>query len=94
VDSDSRTPSTAQIGHAIITTDISTSGGTAGSPLIELLTGRVIGMSYAGQWQGERGKFAYADPIPRPALDLIATRAQGEAEPGVAPKTGNEIQLR
>lgn len=62
------------------TTDISTSAGTGGGPLVDLTTGNVIGMSYAGAWQGERGKFAYAEVIPRAALDIIARRQRGEPD--------------
>ncbi len=75
--------------HLVITTDISTTAGTGGSPLIELKSGRVIGVSYAGRSQGERGKFAYADPIPRAALDVIARRTRGEAEPDGAALPAN-----
>ena len=64
---------------AVFTTDISTSGGTGGAPLIELNTGRVIGVNFAGVWKGERGKFAYAELIPKGALDVILRRLSGEA---------------
>lgn len=71
---------------AVFTNDISTSSGTSGAPLMELATGRVLGMSYAGQWKGERGKFAYAESIPRDALDVIGRRLRGEPEPPVEPQ--------
>jgi Trypsin-like peptidase domain len=45
----------------VFTIDMSTTGGTAGAPLMDLTTGRVIGMNFAGVWKGERGKFAYAE---------------------------------
>ena len=64
----------------IFTTDISTSGGTAGGPLVNLTSGAVMGMSFAGIWKGERGKFAYAEPIPKAALDLIGRRSRREPE--------------
>ena len=51
-------------------------------PLVDLMTGKVIGMSYAGSWRGERGKFAYAEPIPAAALKLLTQRIQSDAEPG------------
>jgi len=44
-------------------TDISTTGGTAGGPLVDLISGKVIGVHYAGKWQGERGKFEYTLPV-------------------------------
>lgn len=69
-----------QLVPAVITSDISTSGGTGGGPLIDMSTGRVIGMSYGGLWKGERGKFAYAEPIPKKAVDIILRRLRGETE--------------
>jgi hypothetical protein len=65
--------------NQVITTDISTSGGTAGGPLIDLLTGKVIGLSYAGVWKGERGKFAYAQPISVSILGVIERYLRGQA---------------
>jgi Trypsin-like peptidase domain len=64
-------------GNTVFTTDISTTSGAGGGPLIDLKTGKVIGVSYADVWKGERGKFAYADPIPRAALDIISQRTRG-----------------
>ncbi|EJE48779.1 hypothetical protein PMI14_06780 [Acidovorax sp. CF316] len=61
----------------LFTTDISTSGGTGGAPLIDLATGRVIGISSRGIWKGSRGKFSYADPTPKAALDVIQRRKSG-----------------
>lgn len=61
-----------------ITSDISTLGGTAGSPLADLSTGKVIGMSFAGQWKDDRGKFSYSEVIPTAALDIIAGKAGRE----------------
>jgi hypothetical protein len=63
----------------LITTDISTSGGAGGGPLVDLATGKVIAVSYAGVWQGEKGKFAYAQTPPKEALDLINKRLLGQA---------------
>lgn len=57
-----------------ITTDISTTSGSAGGPLIDLETGRVLGLHHSGQWKDdESGKFAWADliadiPIPSDVL--------------------------
>jgi S1-C subfamily serine protease len=65
---------------AVFTTDISTSGGTAGAPLIDLTTGQVIGMSFGGLWKGERGKFSYAESIPKGALASIERRVRGEPD--------------
>jgi hypothetical protein len=76
-----------QSAPTVITSDMSTTGGTAGAPLIELSTGRVIGMSYAGRWQGERGKFAYAESIPKSAVDVIVRRLRGEPDMPTTPTT-------
>ncbi|WP_226575497.1 DNA/RNA non-specific endonuclease [Acuticoccus sediminis] len=47
-----------------ITVDASTSGGTAGAPLIDLRTGRLAGVNFGGAWQNIKdGKFAYSIPI-------------------------------
>ena len=61
-------------GQLTFTSDISTSSGTSGSPFVELATGKVIGMSFAGEWKGERGKFAYAEALPKAALEIVARR--------------------
>ncbi|MBB5048046.1 hypothetical protein HNR60_002807 [Rhodopseudomonas rhenobacensis] len=75
--------------HALYTTDISTTGGVGGGPLLDLATGKVIGVSYSGIWQGARGKFAYAETIPPAALALIGRRNRGEPdEAPTAPATG------
>jgi hypothetical protein len=76
----------------VFTSDISTSGGTGGGPLIELSTGRVIGMSYAGLWKGERGKFAYAESIPKGAVDVINRRLRGEPDITSEPTEGRAPQ--
>jgi hypothetical protein len=73
---------------AVFTNDISTSGGTGGAPLMELTTGWVIGMNFAAQWKGERGKFAYAEPIPTGVLDVIGRRLRGEADKPREPTQG------
>ncbi len=70
-----------------LTTDISTAGGTGGAPLIDLASGKVIGVHYAGLWQGERGKFEYAQPIPADVLALVA-RANGHPS-AAAPAAAN-----
>ena len=62
----------------VFTSDISTIEGTGGGPLIELTTGRILGMSFAGFWKGERGKFAYAVPIPKGAFQVIKRSLRGE----------------
>jgi len=54
------------------TTDLSSASGSGGSPLIDVMTGKVIGVHYAGIWQGERGKFSYAQAVPAAALAIIA----------------------
>ena len=65
---------------AMFTTDMSTTRGTAGGPLVDLSTGAVIGVSHGGQWHGERGKFAYAEPITAAALGLVDRRVHGERD--------------
>jgi hypothetical protein len=74
-------------GPSVFTTDISTAGGTGGGPLVDLLAGGVLGVSYAGQWRGERGKFAYARRIPDAAVELIGRRLRGEA---ITPEKGGK----
>ncbi|HLG54369.1 MAG TPA: trypsin-like peptidase domain-containing protein [Vicinamibacterales bacterium] len=64
----------------VFTTDISTSGGTGGGPLVDLTTGAVLGMSYAGMWQGERGKFAYAEAFPDAVLQVIGRTSSGQSD--------------
>jgi hypothetical protein len=76
------------------TDDASTSGGTGGAPLIDLATGRVLGMSYAGLWKGERGKFAYAESIPEGALDIIGRRVRGEPDTQEEVRTGRSKGAR
>jgi hypothetical protein len=68
-------------GRLAITSDISTTGGTSGGPLVDLTTGKVIGVSFAGQWKGQRGKFAYAEPISGDAMAIIESRSRGEKAP-------------
>lgn len=51
--------------------DISTATGVAGAPLIDLATGRALAMHYGGLWTGERGKFAYAQILPKTLLEQI-----------------------
>ena len=65
---------------ATFTTDISTTVGTGGGPLVDLSAGLVIGVSYGGEWRGERGKFANANPLPAGAIDLIRQRTHGQAD--------------
>jgi S1-C subfamily serine protease len=75
------------------TTDISTSGGTGGGPFVDLMTGTVLGVSYGGIWRGERGKFAYARPIPAPAFEVISRRLRGDPdEPSSTKGTSTETQ--
>lgn len=56
------------------TSDISTTNGTSGAPLIDFATGEVLGVSLAGRWQGERGKFSYSSPIPKEVREMINRR--------------------
>ena len=58
---DPRPPPTAPV----FKTDISTLGGTGGGPLVELVSGRVIGVHFAGEWDNEKGKFSSSELITR-----------------------------
>jgi len=60
------------------TSDMSTTAGTGGGPLVDLSSGEALGVSLAGVWKGERGKFALAQPIPARILEKIAGRNRGE----------------
>ena len=60
-------------GPAYRATDVSSVSGTAGGPLADLTTGKTIGMNFAGEWREDKGKFAYAEVIPKDALDIIRT---------------------
>lgn len=61
-----RTPTQEQ--SVRLVSDISTTAGVSGAPIVELATGKVIGVSFAGQWTDEQGKFAIAQTIPEGAL--------------------------
>ena len=56
------------------TSDISTTGGTSGGALSDLATGAVLGVSLAGEWRGERGKFSFSSPIPEEVRQMINRR--------------------
>lgn len=44
-----------------IIVDASTSGGTGGAPLIDLVSGMLVGVNFAGHWESlKEGKFAYS----------------------------------
>jgi hypothetical protein len=68
-------------GPAYLTTDVSSMSGTAGGPLADLTTGKIIGMNFAGEWREDKGKFAYAEVIPKDALDIITGRADPAQTP-------------
>ena len=71
---DLRGPTTLESGQPragqvrVITSDLSTTGGTSGGPLVDLRTGRVLGVHFAGQWEDKKGKFAHASSI----ADILA----------------------
>lgn len=55
---------TSLLSGGAIVVDASTSGGTGGAPLIDLHSGRLVGINIGGQWQTMRdGKFAYVRPM-------------------------------
>jgi hypothetical protein len=62
----------------LYTSDISTTGGTSGGALIDLSSGVVLAISFAGEWAGGRGKFAYALEIPKEVRHMIDRRISGE----------------
>jgi hypothetical protein len=64
-----RAPAEAQ--PAKLVSDISTTSGVSGAPLVELATGKVVGVSFAGQWTDARGKFAISQIIPDGALKYL-----------------------
>lgn len=68
---------------ATLITDINTSGGTAGAPLVDLVTGRVVGVHIGGRWDEKKGKFTFAEVI-TPALvaKLQAALAPTQPAPG------------
>lgn len=66
----------------VITSDLSTTAGTAGWPLVDLRTGEAIGLHFAGRWQGgDSGKFAHAyslaDILALPTLPPAVREALG-----------------
>jgi hypothetical protein len=68
----------------LFTSDLSATAGTAGGPLMDLETSKVIGVHSLGRWYPTRGMFSFAEPIRRGALDIINQRIRGDA----APQTG------
>ncbi len=69
--------------------DISTTLGTAGGPLVNMQSGEVLGMSSSGEWRGERGKFAFSPAIPKSVRDIIDLRL-GKAEAATEAPGGNQ----
>lgn len=75
--------------NAMITTDITTAPGTGGGPLVDLVSGRVIGVHLGGRWDDNRGKFTFAEII-TPALiaelqsvhEPLPTFSDDSAQPG------------
>lgn len=57
--------SDGRVDSSMFTSDISTTGGTAGGPIIDLSTGKVLGVSFGGAWRGEGEIFVRADDPPR-----------------------------
>ncbi len=51
-------------GENAIIVDASTTGGTGGGPLIDLASGELVGVHFAGSWQDiGQGKFGYSAPL-------------------------------
>ncbi|MCC2958831.1 hypothetical protein LK540_00065 [Massilia sp. IC2-278] len=79
---DPRPPPTAPV----FKTDISTLGGTGGGPLVELVSGRVIGVHFAGEWDNEKGKFSSSELITPELVKAIAEALKPAPDgPGVQP---------
>lgn len=60
-------PSSSNRKISEITSDMSTTAGTAGGPLVDLQTGRVLGIHYGGEWiknPEKPGKFSYSEVFP------------------------------
>ena len=57
--------------------DASTLGGMAGAPLVNLHTGNVLGIHFAGRWQAGGGKLNYASEPTKEIRDLIGGRLDG-----------------
>lgn len=45
-------------------------------------------MTFAGLWKGDRGEFAYAESIPKAALEIVGRRLRGEPDEGPKPTPG------
>lgn len=71
------------------TSDISTTAGTSGGALSDLATGAILGVSLAGEWRGERGKFSFSSPIPGKVRHMINRRL---AELPIVAKEKEETQ--
>ena len=81
---DPRPPPTAPV----FKTDISTLGGTGGGPLVELVSGRVIGVHFAGEWDNEKGKFSSSELITPELVQAIVEALNPASDgPGVQPAT-------
>jgi hypothetical protein len=63
----------------IFATDVSTTSGTGGGPIIDLATDEVVGVHYGGLWRGERGKMAYGLPLSKSILDYIHPAAKPDS---------------
>lgn len=69
-------------GAARITLDINSTAGTAGAPIIDLTTGRVIAVHLAGLWDEKKGKFAFAEII---SPEVVAAIQNALAPPPETP---------
>ena len=70
----------------VFTTDISTLGGTGGGPLVDLVSGRVIGVHFAGEWIDEKGKFSSSELITPELVKTIEEALKPAPDgPGVQP---------
>lgn len=68
----------------VFSTDISTLAGTGGAPLVDLVSGRVIGLHFAGEWDPRKGKFSSSELITKETVAAIEA-AIAPPKPAPAP---------
>ncbi|WP_044279524.1 hypothetical protein [Myxococcus stipitatus] len=64
-----------------LVSDISTTHGVAGAPLVDMTSDKVLGLHIEGQWKENEGKFAYAFAMPD-LLDSLPESVLQRIRPG------------
>ncbi|WP_342380345.1 hypothetical protein NVS55_12230 [Myxococcus stipitatus] len=64
-----------------LVSDISTTHGVAGAPLVDMASDKVLGLHIEGQWKENEGKFAYAFAMPD-LLDSLPESVLQRIKPG------------